>query len=367
MNGLSRGLRPAILFGATALFAAFILSGCGGSGGLSNIIGTAKHTGGGGGGSTTPAVVTYQGTSAPGDAWSWKITHSSGTFAATNSADGYTYAGSYAKMASGFDKLDVTSTTDTNITVPAYLYGYEVPGTLYMAKPIGANTHPIVAAYIGTNPIGPVLNFNYIRVPELNYNPDTEAAYGTATLDVSGSSLTGTMSPMTITGSALPSVPLALDCTDGLISGGQTSVTGGITPNGIAILDNGVGLGGAMLVPTATAALPLSTLCSQNWQGMHDNPADGSLLCWAIPTTTVDTLKFGFYTNPDTGVKSASYGTITFSGQPSPGLFTGTVYFSQSAKTCPAEFVVNFVNGKYVMFGVIRHWLGSGHFALVSQ
>ena len=356
-----RRKRLTLLMAIAAVAAVVALPGCGGG----------SHSSSTGSGGETSNSRSYQGTQSPGDPWHWTITTAGSTWTASNSTTGYTYSGTWSLLSSGFEELTVTQTTDPNVTVPTPLYGLEVPNTMFIAKPVGANTNPIIAASLGASPTAAAsLDFNYVHIPEQGYVPDTGDAYGTVNFGVANNVWTGTVTQFNIHGTAItPDLDLTLTDSNGLLTGGSsvtdTTVKGGITSSGVAILDLGPGKGGAVGVQQATSPVDINAVAAGNYLGVHVNPTDGAFLVYGTGGTGGQ-IAIGRYSNVKTGAQLPNYGTITFTAQPSPGQLTATVNYT-SGGSAPAVFVVNQVNGKYILFGIVKHPLGTAHFTLVQQ
>ncbi|MDR3708586.1 MAG: hypothetical protein P4L33_09805 [Capsulimonadaceae bacterium] len=339
-----------------AALIALILVGCGGGEGSPRSLGGST--------SATANTRVYQGSSSTGDAWSWTITTSSSTFSATNAATGNTYSGTWASVSSGYIRLTIKKSTDTNVTVPTVMYGLEVPNTMFIAKPVGANTKPIMCAALGTAPAGPDVTYNYIHIPEVNYAPDSGDAFGTLDFVISGNAFTGTQSRFNITGTALnpATVPYSLTCNNGLLSGG--AVTGGITASGVAILDYGPNLGGMAAVQAAASPVDINAISAATYRGIHYNPTDGTFMVYGAAGSSG--ISLGTFSSLETNSQNPNYGTITFTGQPSPGQLTATITYTAGG-SANAVFVENTINGKYVLFGIVRHPAGTAHLVLVQQ
>ncbi len=170
----------------------------------------------GGGGNSKTGTTNFVGTQTPGDYWSWtRTTDTSGsvTFTAINNTQGLNYSGSETQLtgiSAGFSKLNITSSNDTKLPIPASAYTLEIPDTMVMAAvaPFYTFDHdgtvqlsvngPVVAAAQGACPSEGITSANWIIMPGSDWCPTATAviatkscssadnAYGTAVITVSG-------------------------------------------------------------------------------------------------------------------------------------------------------------------------------------
>ncbi len=221
------------------------------------------------GGSTTTSFV---GTQSPGDYWSWtETTNDDGSvsFTALNNTKNLNYSGNLISLtgnSSGFSKLNITSSTDPNITTPTSAYELEIPSTMIMAAvaPFYTFNHsaevqlsihgPVIAAAQGSCPSAGTTTVNWIIMPNENWCPAVGAniatgpcatadnAYGTAVITVSsGGTYTINVTPYHLDGSDGNSVSLSgCSCSGGVIQctdAYNSPVHIAFTPLGIFIED----------------------------------------------------------------------------------------------------------------------------------
>ena len=139
-----------------------------------------------------PSTAIYVGTQSPeitGHGPKQQIT--AVTFSAINNTKGFNYSGSLTLLtgnSSGFSELNITSSTDPNITTPTSAYELEIPSTMVMAAvaPFYTFNHsgevqlsihgPVVAAAQGSCPAaGTTTNVNWIVMPDVNWCPTATA------------------------------------------------------------------------------------------------------------------------------------------------------------------------------------------------
>lgn len=220
----------------------------------------------------TVAVITanYVGTQSPGDYWSWTETTDNGsvTFTALNNTKDFNYSGSLTSLAgnsSGFSELNITSSTDPNITTPTSAYELEIPSTMVMAAvaPFYTFSHsgevqlsihgPVIAAAQGSCPSTGTTTVNWIVMPDDTWCPALGAniatgtcttadnAYGTAVITVSSTgTYTISVTPYHLDGTSGEAVSLSsCTCSSGVIqcTDGTNPVHIAFTPSGVFIED----------------------------------------------------------------------------------------------------------------------------------
>ncbi|HVT11138.1 MAG TPA: hypothetical protein VHE55_02640 [Fimbriimonadaceae bacterium] len=308
----------------------------------------------GGGGVSVNASHEYLGTQGPGDVWDWAF--DGNTFTATNETKNLHYAGTKSVLATGFLKLQLTSTDDPNVTLGQSAYAVEVPGTALMLKMAGDDAlRPVVAGCLGSNPAGPQVSFNFVAVGGLNFDPVTSQAYGHVTYDVSGNAYTGTAHRWAIDGTALSDSPSYITGDNGLMTdhdtqGGNMTATGAMSPTGVCVLDYGPNAGGVIGVKQPAANIDFADLASRSYRGFLIN--QGKTQCVSVTPNGNGTLHGVGYANPN-GVETGTYDdgagvTVNFIGQPNPGECTITLTTSGGTESLVAA--INVVDGKYVMF-----------------
>jgi hypothetical protein len=315
------------------LAAALVSNGCGGSS-------AAK---------VTPAMRSYLGTQAPGDAWTWNITN--GTFTATNLTRNYTYSGTESALSTGFLKLQMQATTDPGVNVGDSAYAIELPGTAIVLQPAGASTNqPVTACALGSNPPGPTVDYNFVTIPSTTWT-SAQAATGYVTFTVSGDDYTGTSHDLDINGTQIGTSTTAFNCVAGHLTCTNNGVTynGAVTPSGVIVVDYGPGNGGIIGVRQASQNVSESALGSLTFHGFLIKQGDTQKV-QAVPNGD-GTLHGAAYTDVEAGTLDTTDSgvTITFGTQISPGLIQLSLSTSGGAETIMAA--VNVVAGKTMIFG----------------
>jgi hypothetical protein len=219
---------------------------------------------------TVITTANYVGTQSPGDYWSWTETTDNGsvTFTALNNTKDFNYSGSLTSLAgnsSGFSELNITSSTDPNITTPTSAYELEIPSTMVMAAvaPFYTFSHsgevqlsihgPVIAAAQGSCPSTGTTTVNWIVMPDDTWCPALGAniatgtcttadnAYGTAVITVSSTgTYTISVTPYHLDGTSGEAVSLSsCTCSSGVIqcTDGTNPVHIAFTPSGVFIED----------------------------------------------------------------------------------------------------------------------------------
>ena len=100
----------------------------------------------------------------PGSEYSITFNESDGTFDLTESDSSLTIAGSYTTLTSGFKKLTVGSVSgggDEKPSVGDQAYGVDIPGVVFLLKPLEANSEIVSMVSKGSCPTGD-FNMNWI-------------------------------------------------------------------------------------------------------------------------------------------------------------------------------------------------------------
>ena len=326
-------------------------------------------------------AASYFGTQSPGDAWSWTITKDatgSGTFSAKDSTNGNTYSGNVATLSNKFLRLTITASNDSNVVVgssSATAYAIEFPNTAVIVKPAGYNDAPVIGAAQGACP-SPA-TYNWIKVPNLYWDVTTDPAFGTAVTSGNIGSLTFSVTPSLLGGTALTPVTYSGSCSNGVISS-TANTTFGVTPSGVFIGDQGTN-GGVigMLQPSAkignTAILQAGrefrgfVFMTHPPNGANGLPVDKTQAIWSR-TKGDNLITAGEYTNFANGTEDSCPGgdscaTLSLDNEVAPGEFTGTMIDSH-AGSHPFTLMINQINGKYMIFGFSREQAGSDPSAL---
>ena len=338
--------RFSISFAASALvLASAINSGCGGGGAAASLV------------SPTRA---YLGTQAPGDVWSWSFDNA--TFTAANQTLSHNYTGTSADLPSGFKKLTISTSDDTNVPAGSAAYAIEVAGTALIIKPAAVGSAPIIACGLGSNAAdGAQLHYNWVTVPRPNWTDNV--CYGTVDFLVSGTRYDGTIK------SYLSDGTLDKTRSDHFVNNGGVLTTppngtGALTPSGTFMLDFGPNNGGVIGVEQSTTPIDVADFClaGREFRGIlmrpvdplnPTNPHNGAQCIFGIGGGT-NTLNGGSFTDVEAGTKDdvANGVRITIQSQPSPGLLQGNLTELHDNSNHPIFFAINKVNGKYEIFGL---------------
>ncbi len=367
-----------------------------------------------------PSTAIYVGTQSPGDYWLWTETTNNGsvTFSAVNNTKGFNYSGSLTLLtgnSSGFSELNITSSTDPNITTPTSAYELEIPSTMVMAAvaPFYTFNHsgevqlsihgPVVAAAQGSCPAaGTTTNVNWIVMPDVNWCPTATAniakgpcssadnAYGTAQIVVDASG-NDTISVTSYDLQGNPTTPPTLSsctCSSGIItcSEGSNTDTIAFTPSGIFVMDTanygivGVVQPGSPIVISNFLAIGNSFrgMVFNSWDDYYDGCtidsdcniygiSGGTCIsghCGVPETQPISVTADGTnlnavtYTNIATGSLNTVASAVNLSTalQPSPGLITTTITSPSTGCNIPGSFpfvmVATQINSKYVGFAI---------------
>lgn len=323
-------------------------------------------TAGCGGGGAALALITtraYLGTQAPGDVWTWSFDNAASTFSAANQTLSHNYTGTSVDLPSGFRKLTIGTSDDSNVSVGMAAYAIEIPGTALVIKPAKVGSAPIIACGLGSNAAdGAQLHYNWVTVPKTNWNA-ADINYGTVDFVVSGTSYNGTIK------SYLADGTLSHTHSDGFVNNGGVLTTSGggtgaLTPSGTFMLDFGPGNGGAIGVQQSTTPISITDFCQsgREYRGIlmrpvdPNNPTDPHNGAQCIYGTGAGSnlLDGGNFTDIEAGTKdvAGSGVTISIDSQPSPGLLHGTLTELHDNSAHPIFFAINKVKGKYAIFGL---------------
>jgi len=304
----------------------------------------------------------YLGTQSPGDVWSWTIItdgSGNGTFTARNETLGRDYSGSVSTMSNKFLKLLVSATTDTTITsLPANAYALEVPDTALIVKPAGSDSDVIVGVAQGECPTQSA-GYNIVEMPQPGWNYLANAAYETADVTISGTSLDASVTSYLISGAGTGTKSVTgMTCSGGRITKAGDDMVIGIAPSGAIIRDGGPGEGGffGMQAPAASVDLADATVAGREFRGVLFNQdstvSDDTEPIWTRPNGTGG-LTGGNYTNFEAGTENTGGSvTITFGAQDSAGIVNGTMVDHNNGSTADIVLMINKINGKYFIYGI---------------
>ncbi len=304
----------------------------------------------------------YLGTQSPGDVWSWSITPdnaSGGTFSSKNQTLGLTYSGTLSTLPNGFLKLAITATNDPAVGPTDYFYGFEVPNTGMLIKPIGNQARVIIAAAQGDCPTSSGA-FNWIAVPAPGWNATTSVAYGFAASTMSGATFDFNYENHLLSGAAANPATRAdhaMSCAAGAMGNGSTTI--GLTPSGIFIGDLGPGSGGFAGMPAPANNIDVGATgllaAGKEYRGVlykYDSTGPQTVLVWGRPNASGG-LDGGPYLDFEAGTEDVAHkATFAFTAQAKPGLVTGSETGAVTGATSSTTMVINQVNGKYVQFGI---------------
>ncbi len=327
-------------------------------------------------GSSSGGANSYFGTQSPGDAWSWTINRTNGTFSGTNNTTGFTYSGTFTTLTSDYLKFTFTASTDSNVAVGSVAYAIEFPGTALLLKPAGTTGSVIVAAAQG--PCPSPATYNWVKVANQTWNVNSDPAFGTAALTGTASSPTINAAQYLLSGVAAtpPSATFSGSCSNGVIT--ATGATFGVTPSGVFIGDQGTN-GGivGMLQPSAKIGTAALLQAGRQFRGFGflthppnipntNTPQDRTQAIWG--TTTGDgTVSVGEYTDAlasggiqDTCPNGQSCATLSSWSEVNPGEFTASMNGTNENNQA-FTLIVNQINGKFMVFGISENTAGSGN------
>jgi hypothetical protein len=130
----------------------------------------------------------YLGTQSPGDIWQVSIDHTSNSFSAADLAN----SNSSPALGSVVDQIGFLALAQTNVSPPFQPFGFalEIPGRALLLRP-GANTAPLAALVPASclNINGKV-TFQFVALPNTNWQASTDTAYGDVQVNASGTAWT---------------------------------------------------------------------------------------------------------------------------------------------------------------------------------
>lgn len=322
--------------------------------------------------SSSDSSNTYTATQSPGDVWTWTLTGS--TFEATNDTTGFTYSGTKETLDNLFLKLTVTASDDPDVTTDgsAVAYALEIPGTAIIVQPAGTDSKAIVGVGQGTCPTADA-EYNWITIPQASWDSTSSDAYGTASSTVSGSDISFAVESFTLGGSSLGTNTASTTCSNGVMTDSAGDTTIGIAPSGTFVGDNGPNAGGfiGVVAPSADISFADITASGLEFRGVlfkNNDSGNDTEPVW-VRRSSSGVLTGGNYSDFEGNVENTDAVTITFDSQPSPGILHATLVDSN---TSSFVFVVNQVDGKYVLYGISQDAATSGstqpyNVLLVSQ
>jgi len=236
---------------------------------------------------TTPSPSnSYVGTQSPGDMWQVSIDHTSNSF---NAVD-LTNLNAGSVLGSVVDQIGFLELAQTNVSPPFQPFGFalEIPGQALLLRP-GANTAALAALVSGScvNINGNV-TFQFVALPDQNWEVATDAAYGSVQVSASESSWNfsnftrGTLDSSQ-TNATLATGTCATDAAGGLVtipptSPSTVSATLGVGPSGFFVADqflsraSGMPSGAAGVIQPSTSANP-TTVVGGSYLGFIYEPS----------------------------------------------------------------------------------------------
>jgi hypothetical protein len=300
------------------------------------------------------------------------------TFKVTKS-NGYKQSGSLTRLDNGFLGLTKQSSTDPNEgdPIPSTYYGFELPGlVLFVVDPNveGPGEGLYVQSIVGVNKSGscPMDGASLLAMATTDHTWDSQAnlAYGDATFDLSGgaTTLNALKLDQVYSGSGDSSESLNnMTCSGGVATGDEGSIQ--FTSSGVGVYDH-PGASGFLLLPTDDfgSAANLGDLINKlhatgrHFYGLLIQPystlSDGN-----YDTTEVAMLAAaGSY--PGDALAAAPFINVVFNEVSDPGSLTlGSsdlvsnpmgMLDASSTQTDTGRFVATRVNGRWVIYGLIR-------------
>lgn len=304
-----------------------------------------ESTDGTGGGTTNS--YSYAG---PGSNWTASI--GTTTFSLSEADSGMQVDGSVETLSSGFKRLTVTSASGAGAPSPGdQAYGLDVPGVVFLLKPLETNSEIISMVAAGDCPSG-TTSMNWI-ITKMDSNADSDSAtqdiLGTAQFSGSTASLTGIYS---LTGADLGTNSLgAFSC-----SSGKATVSGAemyLTQAGGAIVRTGYDTPSDDTDDGIILAMPGQSVSSGDADGNYAGLVFTSGDTYPINATVSGSSVSVAQVDPDTGNPSGSISdTINISSfnSPTTGFVSGSLN-SDSAKKVMCNINTDVVNsGKSIVF-----------------
>ena len=228
----------------------------------------------------------YVGTESSGDMWQASIDHTSNSFSAadlTNSKSG-------AVLGSVVDQIGFLELAQTNVSPPFQPFGFalEIPGRALLFRP-GMNPAPLAALVPGRcMNINGKVTFQFVTLPDENWEAGTDAAYGTVKVSAGGTAWNfSNFTQFTLENSVQPTVPLPTGmCSSNTAGGlvtippsppGSISATLAVGPSGIFVADQFLStasgtLSGAAGVIQPSTSLHVSSVVSGSYLGFIYEP-----------------------------------------------------------------------------------------------
>jgi hypothetical protein len=290
--------------------------------------------------------------------WNLTIDHVTRTFSFTKVTTNKHYSGTLNSPGSLFLE-NVTTTSDDAALTPLPVTGHsiEVPGVLVTLDLSDASTSAV--PLVNTNGQCPMLSgpttFNKVRYGWTGgFNSTTDAAYATVLVTQNNFNYTASETTFKLDGTAGPVAPMDnLTCSSGSGFLAGTNGDAGFSPTALIGF---VGPGGAvthssLLFPVPATPVNIISITAARYTAVifKDNPV--SLQLAGFGPGANPSITGGTFTNISTDLFNthANNITISFTGQPSNGLLTGTVTDGNGTHT-PMIAEVTQVGGFFQIF-----------------
>ena len=283
---------------------------------------------------------------------------SDGTFRITESDSGLTVNGTYTTLTSGFLELTVSSASITSGTAPSAgdkAYAINVPGYVFILKPLGSNTQVITMLASGTCPSSN-LNLNWIVTNSADgSNNSTSDRFGTFTW-AAASGLTALptryalSAPTTNMGAGTVGT---FTCSSGIGTAGNAKMF--LTASGGALVntDTTSTTASQFILAMPTAAISSATSLAGSYAGLIFDESSSTKVKTVNSTVSGSTMTVNSI-SVATGASDGliTNGTIAMSAvdSPSAGFFTGTVTSGSSSSIACIAQVNASSSGKNIIF-----------------
>lgn len=316
-------------------------------------------------GTTAATSYSYNG---PGSNWEFSYTGS--TFQLKEAVASLEVNGSMETLASGFKKLTVTNATGTGApSAGDAAYGLDVPGVVFLLKPIAANSNIIPMVVSGSCPsANTTMNWVMTKIdddvdlydhttPKVN---DSQELVGTVSITSTGASLTKkfTANSGDVTGTPLP---MTIDC-----NAGKGSVDGGaadmyLTAAGGAIvrINGDSGTEDDSIIMAMPGAQSISSGAADgDFVGLGYSSEDTIPIKAELSGSTLTVKQI----NPDTGSETGFSGSVTISNfdQPATGFVKGNITGQTNQKVLCTVNTDVAGSGKSMIFCVGMDSAGTG-------
>lgn len=307
-------------------------------------------------GSTTTTSYSYAGAGSNYGAVLTAETSTSGTFQVTETDQGLTVNGSYTTLSSGFLEMTVSSATATSGTPPSAgdkAYAINIPGYVFILKPMGSNTQVITMLASGTCPTSN-LNLNWVVTNSADgSNNYTSDRFGTFTWAAS----TGLTALPTRYALTAPTTNMGagnvgtFTCSSGVGTAGSAKMF--LTASGGALVntDTTSTTNSQFILAMPTASISAASNLAGTYAGLIFDESSSTKVKTVNSTVSGSTMTLNSI-SVATGAADGQItnGTIAMSAvdSPSAGFFTGTIN-STTAIACIAQLNAS-SSGKNIIF-----------------